>query len=196
MKSTMRAGGRAAVRGTAALELALLLPVLVLLGLMVIDLSRALQAQVILINITREGASLAARASPYQTQTIMNSLAATTPPLDMPGNGMIYITEVMGHRESDGSIRNVVANQYRWLGGGSFAPRSAVWTCASWSGGGCNVPTPAPTAAVMGGMLADGELTYAVEAFYRFSMFFGPTNLGFGVQTPQIGPDLGAITIM
>jgi Flp pilus assembly protein TadG len=194
--ATRRAVGRTAAAGLAALEFALLLPMLVLLGLMVIDFARALQAQLILINITREGASLAARASPYQTQTIMNSLAATTPPLDMPGNGMIYITEVMGKRENDGSISNVVVNQYRWLGGGAYSPPSAAWSCGSWTAGKCTVPNPAPTANVMTGHLADGELIYAVEAFYRFSMFFGPRTLGSGITTPQIGPDLQAITVM
>jgi Flp pilus assembly protein TadG len=196
VKPGRREIGRTGARGLAAVEFALLLPILVVLGILVIDFARALQAQIILINITREGASLASRGSPYQTQTIMNSLAATTPPLDMPANGMIYITEVMGQRQNDGSIRNVVVNQYRWQGGGAYSPSSAVWTCGSWGAGSCNVPNPPPTANVMTGVLADGDLIYAVESFYRFSMFFGPTTLPFGIVTPRIGPDLKAITVM
>jgi len=196
VKTMRRVSRKKAAAGLAALEFALLLPMLVLMVLMVVDFARGLQAQVILINITREGASLAARSSPYQTQTIMDSLAATTPPLDMPGNGMIYITEVIGQRQNDGSIRNVVVHQYKWLGGSSYSPASAVWTCGSWSSGSCNVPTPGPVANVMTGRLADGEMIYAVEAFYRFSMFFGPRTLGAGITTPQIGPDLKAITVM
>jgi hypothetical protein len=165
---------------------------------MVVDFARALQAQVILVNISREGASLAARTPLYTAPQIMSSLAATTPPLDMPGNGMIYITEVMGHRENDGSIRNVVVAQFRCAAPscGAYAPASSVWTCGSWGGATCNVPSPAPTANVMTGRLADGDLIYVVESFYRFDMFFGSRDLGFGIRTPQIGPDLAAMTVL
>ena len=50
-------------RGAAMVETALLLPLLVLLALPVADLARALQAQLILDAISREGASLAARGT-------------------------------------------------------------------------------------------------------------------------------------
>jgi Flp pilus assembly protein TadG len=200
VKRVTRNDGSRRSRGLAAVEFALLLPVLVVLGLGVVDLARALQAQVILISIAREGASLASRASPYDTPTIITSLAAATPPLDIltNKNGMIYITGVMGSRQPDGSIRNVVVSQYRCVAAdcGTYAPASSVWTCGSWSGGTCNVASPPPTANVMTGLLADGELIYSVEAYYRFSMFFAPGDLGRGVRTPQIGPDLRAISVM
>ena len=167
----------------------------------------------ILVNISREGASLASRSSlQYTNQQIMVALAASTPPLDMALNGTIYVTKVTGHKEGS-VIRNVVIEQYRWAQGwhqSAYSPNSAVWTCGDSGGttwltsgandGSCgNLPsasTASPTANVMAGQLADGDVIYAVEAFYRFAMLLGPMNFGFGIQMPQIGPDLYAMTVL
>lgn len=183
--------------GSAAVEFALILPFLVLLAIPVFDLARVIQANMILINISREGANLASRSS-ETPQAIMNALAATAPPLNMGSQGMIYITKVMGNREG-GAIRNVIVQQDRWLAGGA-TPASAVWTCGGWNGdGSCNSlpadPNAAPTASVMTGQLADGEVIYVVEGFYRANILFGAMNLGFGITTPQISPDLHAMAI-
>jgi hypothetical protein len=194
-------------RGLAAVEFALLLPFLVTLGLLVADFARALQSQIILLNISREGANLAARAPAYSQQQIMDALAATTPPLHMQDHGMMYVTTVMGHLEN-GVVRNVVVGQSRWLDGythSRYVPASRIWNCGSngsrWNGdGSCGaIPAPgpgAPTAPLMQNQLADGETIYAVETFYAFDMFFGSLDFGGGITTPQIGPNLSAITVM
>jgi hypothetical protein len=194
-------------------EFALVLPFLLLLMLGVYDFSRALQTQMILTNISREGASLASRSSlTYTNQQIMLSLASSTPPLDMGLNGMIDISKVTGHKEGN-VVRNVVIEQYRWAQGwhqSAYSPKSAVWTCGdsggtSWvtsgaNDGGCsNLPsagTTSPTAKVMTGKLADGEVIYAVESYYRFSMLLGSINFGLGIKLPQIGPNLYDITVL
>ncbi len=180
------------IAGVAVVEFALIISVLALLTLAVVDISRAIQAQIILISISREGASLAARSSGLQMQQIMDALGdSATPGASLTrgllgpfnANGMIYITEVMGYQDTPTSaVRNVVTAKYRWLGGGGYAPSSVVWNCGSWSGdGSCNVPSSRPTANVMTGQLRAGELIYAVEAFYRFDMFFAPA-------TPAVRP--------
>ncbi len=194
------------IAGVAVVEFALIISVLALLTLAVVDVSRAIQAQIILISISREGASLAARSSGLQMQQIMDALGDSATPgatatVGLLGpftdNGMIYITEVMGYQDTPNSaVRNVVTAKYRWLGGGSYAPSSTVWNCGSWNGGTCNVPSSRPTANVMTGKLRAGELIYAVEAFYRFDMFFAPATLPFGLSTPQVGPDLRAMTVL
>jgi hypothetical protein len=204
---------RKACAGAAAVEFALVLPFLLLLMLGVYEFARALQAQMILTNVSREGASLASRSSlEYTNQQIMNSLASSTPPLIMGLNGMLYITKVTGHLEGS-KIRNVVIEQYRWAQGwhqNNYAPHSGVWMCGDSGGtrwltsgagdGSCsNLPTAgttSPTANVMTGQLADGDVIYAVEAFYRFSMLLGAINFGFGVRMPSIGPDLYAMTVL
>ena len=123
-----------AARGIAAVEFAIVLPLLAVLLFMVVDLSRAIQAKIILLNISREGANLSARATSDlsgSSQGIMNALAATTPPLDMPARGMIYITKIMGYTAKSG-LRNIVLEQYRWDAGAKvsgYLPASQVWRC-------------------------------------------------------------------
>ena len=206
-------GRRSKCAGTAAVEFALVLPFLLLLVVGIYEFARALQAQMILVNLSREGANLASRSSlQYANQQIMVALASSTPPLDMGQNGMIYVTKITGHQEG-GRVRNVVIEQYRWTQGwhqSTYSPNSAVWTCGDSGGtnwltsgpneGHCaNLPsagTMSPTANVMMGQLADGDVIYAVEAYYRFSMLLGAMNFGFGVRMPQIGPNLYAMTVL
>jgi hypothetical protein len=182
--------------GAAIVEFALLLPILALLAFPVADSARGIQASIILVNISREGANVASRGASLNSaasQNLMNALASTTPPLDMPNRGMIYISKVMGHLQG-GSIRNVILEQYRWLGNTTYFPASKVSTCSSWaSDGSCSSipsnPDSATTAAAMPGSLADGQVIYAVEVFYNFNMLFSGLNVG------KIGPNLYAETI-
>lgn len=186
--------------GLAAVEFALILPILLILVLGVFDFSRALRTQLIVINVSREGANLAARSPSLESrhQDIMNSLTASTPPLDMPDNGMIYITEIMGYSQG-GVVRNIITAQYRWTGGNT-TQGSRIWTCNSWNGdGSCrNIPSGnnAPTANVMTNDLAAGDLIYAVEVFYDFETLFSGTEVGFGLSIPQIGPTLSSMTVL
>ena len=83
------------VAGQSMVELALVLPLLVLLVLGVFDFSRAIQANNIITNMSREGANLAARST-IAPQDIMNSLASTAQPLSMDTNGTMYLTQVTG----------------------------------------------------------------------------------------------------
>ncbi|WP_426072424.1 TadE/TadG family type IV pilus assembly protein [Janthinobacterium sp. DSP2-3-3] len=193
---------RRAARGIAAIEFAIVLPLLALLLFMLADLSRAIQAKTILLNISREGANLSARATSDlsgSSQSIMNALAATTPPLDMNGHGMIYITKIMGYTAKSG-LRNIVLEQYRWDAGAKasgYLPASQVWQCGSWSNGTCTGIAKdeyAPAVPLMQSQLADGELIYAVETFYNFDMLFGTLKFG-NSTTPVLGPNLTSMTI-
>lgn len=84
--------------GQGLVELALLLPVLIVLTLGLIDLSRAIHAHNCIVNMSREGANLASRSMLIHDlkgrQTIMNSLAGTAQTLDMKSNGMMYLIRV------------------------------------------------------------------------------------------------------
>ena len=204
----LRMKNRKYIAGMAAVEFALIVPMLLLLAIPLFDLARIVQANMILINISREGANLALRMDhcpdPSQTypQCIMDALAATTPPLNMQANGMIYITRVMGNQEGANltNIRNVIVGQDKWLAGG-YATASAVWACPTWgANGSCNGipsnPDNAPTATnVMTGKLADGQVIYVVESAYHATLIFNSINLGFGIKTPQFNPALYSQTI-
>jgi Flp pilus assembly protein TadG len=64
-------------RGAAAVEFALLLPVLLLILFMIIDAGRALNAQITLTEAAREGARLAALGQPNSTVQSSTVAAAT-----------------------------------------------------------------------------------------------------------------------
>jgi hypothetical protein len=193
--------GRASA-GLAMLELALLLPILIFLALMVADFARALQAQLVLINITREGASIASRLPGYAMPTLMDSLGLTvpSPPMDMATRGMIYVTEVTAADNS--GLNYQVTAQTRWTRGSAHAFASTTgFTCGAWRADGtCNLPSTLPVVALSGlageDALRSGQSVYVAEAFYDFNMLFGLKDFGFGMVTPRIGPDLAAKTIM
>lgn len=190
-------------RGTAALELALLLPALIFLAFPIVDLARAIQSNLILTAMTREGASIVSRTSAYEPKDIMRALVATSPPLDMPERGMLYITKIMGY-SSSGTVKNIVLEQYKWTDGwgiGGAAAVSRVWNgCGGWdsSSGKCSTvasnPASAPVVTLMAGQLADGEVIYAVEAYYHFDALFPQLSVG-SLSMPVIGPDLYSRTV-
>lgn len=194
--------------GIAAVELALILPLLLLLLVGVVDLARAIQANMIMINLSREGANLAARGTldlKDHSQAVIGSVAASAPPLDMNRRGMIYITRIIGVASGE-TTRSVVLEQYRWddsahnqsFRASRYAPDSRIWNCSSWNSadGSCKVPTgnDAPSVALMSGTLADGEVIYAVESFYDFNMLFSGFKIG-KLSLPTIGPNLYSMTV-
>lgn len=101
-------------KGQSLLELALSLLLLFSLILGVFDLSRAIQANNIVSNMSREGANLAARAPTIAHQDIMNSMASTAQWLtnkDAAGNMYLtmYLTTV------DASTLLIQSPQESWL---------------------------------------------------------------------------------
>jgi hypothetical protein len=198
-------------RGAAAIEMALLLPLLTALAFPVIDFARNMQAQMILISVSREGANLASRASlTFPMQTIMNSLSSTTPPLNMSANGMILITEIIGNNNCDANgngCTGVVVAQYRWNNGNYPSATSALWNCGgggtSWatdgSGSCAGLPavgpgSTAPTVSLLQGQLSNGQTAYAVETFYNLPPLLGGMNLAT-IQVPALSPNLYAMTV-
>ncbi|MYM68783.1 pilus assembly protein [Pseudoduganella sp. FT55W] len=205
--STHRSGVRQ--RGIAAVEFALLLPILVVLFFALIDVARALQANMIIINLSREGANLASRGKlqlSENAQTIIGQVAASAPPLDLNKLGMIYVTRIMGST-TNGVTKSIVLEQYRWDDSvnnrgfrvSGYAPASKVWTCSNWASGTagtCSVPTGnnAPSVSMMSGQLIDGEVIYVVEVFYKFNMLFQTFSFGL-FSTSTLGPDFYSMTV-
>lgn len=204
------AHARRRAAGLAAVEFALLLPVLVVLLLALIDIARGLQANMILINLSREAANLASRGKlqlSENAQSVIGQVAASAPPLNMNTLGMIYITRIMG-QTSGGTTKSIVLEQYRWDDSvnnrgyrvSGYGPTSKIWTCSNWGGtvtGSCVVPsgTSAPTVSMMSGQLLDGEVIYVVEVFYKFNMAFKTFSFG-SFSTPTLGPEFYSMTVM
>lgn len=194
-------------RGVAAVEFALLLPMLLILALCAIDGARALQANIIITNIAREGANLVARGGTdldEGSQDIIYALMASAPPLNVNQQGMVYITRVMGV-ESNGVSRSVVLDQYRWddaargLGfrKSSYQPSSRIYGCGAWSSAGrCTSISSAarPAAPVLTGKLDNGEVVFVVETFYKFDMMVSAFTVGSSTL-PTFGPDLYSMSV-
>jgi Flp pilus assembly protein TadG len=193
--------------GLAAVEFALLLPILLMLLFGMIDAARALQANIIITNISREGANLVARGNtPLDTgsQDIIYALMASAPPLNVNQQGMVYITRVMGVVRN-GITSSVVLDQYRWddaarglgFAANAYKPISKVYNCTAWSSGGkCTgfSSSSRPGVDIMKGKLDDGEVVHVVETFYRYDMLLTSPATG-ALSLPTIGPDLYSMTI-
>jgi hypothetical protein len=147
-------------RGQAIIELAVALPLLILLLMGVYDFSRALHAQSIITNMSREGANLIARANmnlsgdePTDFQNVLDLVGKTAQPLDMVHHGMMYIYKV--ERINN---RNTITDELAWN-------RSAA----------SPKPSRNPSARNLGGItLSPGQTAYGVEVYYQYrSLFFG-----------------------
>jgi Flp pilus assembly protein TadG len=84
-------------RGIAALELALILPILLVLAFAVIDLGRFIQARLVIANVSREGGSLASRpdeSDPNFYTKLLTMLMSASSGLNMAADGKIYISKI------------------------------------------------------------------------------------------------------
>jgi hypothetical protein len=170
--------------GQSLIELTLILPVLLVLMLGVIDFARAIQLNNILVNMSREGANLAARTS-YTPQAIITVLSSTASPMVMQADGMLYVTKLIGRKANpscreDCEIEAKVEDQSRALSG-DFSLKSRVWpncgtTGSHWrSDGHCQLPD-SHSVLVLAHLpmaLMDGETVYAVEAIYNYNVIVG-----------------------
>ena len=157
--------------GAALVELAIILPLLLLLVFGVFEFGRAIHTKNIITNMSREGANLASRTS-SAAQQIMNAIAVTAQPLNMTANGMIFITEVRGQGATL-TVPRVIA-QSRWAGG-SYHPSSKAWSgCNNWdSNGAClenfdELSDDEAKADLKGLVLKDREIVFAVEVFFDY----------------------------
>ena len=80
-------------RGVAALELALIVPVMLVLAFVIIDFGRLIQARLVVANLSREGGSLASRDIDTAPD-IIKMLQAGASPLNIINNGRIFITRI------------------------------------------------------------------------------------------------------
>ncbi len=182
--------GRRASTGLSMIELALVLPVLLLLLLGVADFGRFILFDNILINMSREGANLAARTS-QSPQFIIDALNHTATPLDMETHGMVYITRVVGADGGAGTVVSRVEEQYRASIGDASLQSKLSWSCPSWTGGKCNVPVAQADRLVVLALprpLGLGEEVHVVETTYHYSTF--------SKYVLQTDPDLYSATLL
>ena len=144
--------------GQALIEMAMALMLLVILMTGVYDYSRAIHAQSIITNMSREGANLIARANQNLSgdeatdfQNVLDLVGKTAQPLDMASKGMMYIYKVE-------RVNGV--NRTSYLG---------------WNRSTLNSK---PSAALgLGGItLSEGQTVYGVEVYYNYTSLILPTR--------------------
>ncbi len=104
------------------MELALILPVLMILTFGVIDFGRLIHARLIITNVSREGGSLASRDI-LAGNDLLPMLQSSGSPLDLKGSGKIYISQI---REGTKAAPNPVIDSQ--VSGGSLAIGSSIGT--------------------------------------------------------------------
>lgn len=153
--------------GQAMVEAAIVLPLLVLLVIGVFEYSRSIQANNIVVAMSREAANLASRTG-AAPQDIMDAVGDTAQPLVMPAQGMIYITKVTGVTIG-GSVKTVIAtpsDQAKWAKGGYSvaskigAPRGTNYVVNIPDGRGGNLK------------LGNGDVAFVTEVFYNYTVTF------------------------
>ena len=92
-------------KGIAALELALILPMLLVLVFGIIDFGRLIQARLIITNVSREGGSLASRGF-KSGDDLLGMLQSSGAPLDLNGSGKYMFPE------SGPALRSANPNPY------------------------------------------------------------------------------------
>ena len=162
-------------RGQALVEMAIVLPLLVLLLLGVYDFSKAIQAKNIIANVSREGANMAARTS-FAANDIMNTVGDTAQPLDLQHNGMMYITTIEGSTSIPSGTACTtcttpttyylyIHNQTPWSNAASSMSTLATSRLGSPSSpklsGFCNLN------------LSNGQTAQVFEIFYKYQSMFG-----------------------
>ena len=151
---------RSGARGQAIIEFAVTLLLLVLLLMGVFDYSRAIHAQAIITNMSREGANLIARANlnlsgddATDFQNVLDLIGKTAQPLDMVNQGMMHIYKV-----ENVNGQNTITRQLGW----------------SRSTGGSSMPISGSARNLGGVTLGPTQVAYGVEVYYKYkSVFFG-----------------------
>jgi hypothetical protein len=80
-------------KGIAALELALILPILLVLVFGIIDFGRLIRARLIVTNVSREGGSMVSRSFKLGND-LLTMLQSSGTPLDLNGSGRIYVSKI------------------------------------------------------------------------------------------------------
>jgi len=182
MRRQVRLKRRFHSAGQSMIELALILPILLLLGFGGSELSHAILYNNMLINMSREGANLASRTT-QSPQFIIDALNHTSAPLKMETQGMMLITRVKGVDAGSGVIVAVVDEQYRAVHGNALLA-SRLWTCPQWgASGNCVLPSAIATRVVtLPFVLGLGYEVHVVEALYHYT----PLTYLFLTTSPEL----------
>lgn len=170
MKRTLTHKGNSGEKGQSVVELAIALPIILLLLFGVYDYSRAVHATSIITQMSREAANLVARPNTGLTgdaakdfQNVMYYVAMDAGQLKMIDKGTMYITEVDYVSGSGNNTKMTVVAQEKWfpgkLGKASSLPKTGAVQATDPSLRGIILTPVNPVA-------------YVVEVYYEYNSFF------------------------
>lgn len=174
---------RKAMSGISTIEFALMLPILLMLVIGVVDLSRALQCNNIISNMSREGANLASRTL-LKPSTIISVMSSTASPLDMINHGVMYVSKIKGVDGGNNTVVSVIDMQQRsQVSEGNTKILSRLWACSNWATSTCIIPSEISRKTItLPFALALGSEIYYVEIGYEYipvSRYLIAENLDF-----------------
>lgn len=167
--------------GAAMVELAIIMPMLIMLSIPVFYIIWNIIAQTVITNTAREMANLAARSVGYagtlSMQERMNALAFTTPPLQLARFGNIVVTKIVANNDCDGlNCQGKAVEQWRWISGAG--PVISHWgRCdGRWlANGRCSRLSPTPIVLPYG---YPGKKVLIAEITYQLPEWPGLPGLG------------------
>ncbi|WP_261817088.1 TadE/TadG family type IV pilus assembly protein [Vibrio gallicus] len=158
--------------GLASVEMVIITPILLIIMMGVFEITQIIQANNIIISVSREGANLISRNSTQTPEQVMDIVASTSNPLNLANDGTIYISLVVGRGDDSSGNPQLpyINNQYRWQDG-NYSTSNTTWdSCSTWVDGECQLPTSnKPELANFPLALDEGESVYVVEVIYKYS---------------------------
>lgn len=114
-------------RGSAAVEFAFVLPLLIVLVFAIIDFGRLVHARLVVTNVSREAANLASRYRDIeiqqQAEDLLFLLSSSSTPLSLEENGRIIITKISAGTSTENTDPVIAVQRSR--GGLSVGSRLA-----------------------------------------------------------------------
>jgi Flp pilus assembly protein TadG len=178
---TRTLAGVRGMRGSALVELALAMPLLMILVFGVVDFGQAINARMILTNVCREGGSIGCRQDPLPT-TLPDLLISSAAPLALGGaDGRVIVTRITSGTSASSPNPRITAQYQR----GSLAVTGSATPGASQLG--LSGPVYAHLVYDPDQGVADLTSVTVVEVWFKYRPITPLSNFLPGLLTPDDG---------
>ena len=169
--------GHLGKRGVAAVEMALILPLMLIVIFAIIDFGRLVQARLVITTLAREGGSLACRDVQSATN-LVTMLQDGASPLNLATSGQIYITKIDAGNSSQNPYPTIDSSSAH---GGALSVQSSIGSNLQYLG----LPSDLYQHLVFNNSnnTADISAVTVVEVFYQFTPISPLSNFIPGLLT-------------
>lgn len=152
--------------GVSAVEMALILPLILMMLFAIIDFGRFIQARLVLTNVAREGGSLGSRDIQSATDLIL-MLQNGASPLDLATSGKIYIWKIRAGATQDAPYPAIDLQASK--NGGVLSVQSSIGSSVRNLGLSTDLYQHLVFDSSVGKNTADISEATVVEVFYRYT---------------------------